>query len=151
MSRPLYIILREDLIGMCPGRAAAQASHGTSDFHESMVHLSLSHPSGPSKFVVENYQRWKREAGNFGTVIVLRAPTEELNRLWELLWSFKNPGSNFTFWVKKIIDPEYCIRSQDDLFTASNVVTGLTVFIPEAPPGTNSDDFYQEIQKLKLW
>lgn len=150
MATRLYIVLRSDLLGMSPGRAAAQASHGTSDFHESFAGLSVS-TSPAHSMMKSSFKEWKSEAGNFGTAIVLKATYSEIIDLLHDADSarLKDP-SKYNFYWKEIIDPEYFYKGPGELFEAHDVMTGAVFFIP--PNGSEeTEKLYEKIAVLPLF
>jgi len=70
MTEPtLYIIMRRDIPDMNPGKAMAQASHATSDFHRY-----------ESVWGIPTYDEWTEER-SFGRVILLSADLDVLKSL----------------------------------------------------------------------
>lgn len=149
MTRPLYIVLRNDLIGMSPGRAAAQASHGTSQFHE--AHRDLDVTTAPSfSFMKQAFKDWKREAGKFGTTIILQASQKQLTSLV----SFAGAGvlaDRFDFWFSEIIDPEYCVSGNEEIFVGKDIRTGAVFFVPEESGSACSEELFLHLKGLELY
>lgn len=67
----LYILMRNDLQSMNPGKAMAQACHGANQF---------IHEWGHKKAV----RRWQKEGNGFGTTIVLSVDKEILHRVMSI-------------------------------------------------------------------
>ena len=70
-----YVLVRNDMDSMCPGRTDAQVSHATSDFHEIMYMYRFDLPvpkDGSSLQWEAEFAEWK-ENRRFGTTIVLSA------------------------------------------------------------------------------
>jgi hypothetical protein len=93
----LYILMRNDLQSMSPGRCMAQASHATS---------VLEHEFGEgSKCHRPDVREWKKQTKQgFGTCIVLAASKEKI----EEIFSHKE----LKRWIVKgwVTDPDYVIR-----------------------------------------
>jgi hypothetical protein len=108
MTNPcLYIIMREDLWDMNPGKAMAQASHATSDFEN-------YEPSTGG--IWDPLATWF-ECRSFGTTIVLEAPMSDFERITA---STAHNGV--------VTDPTYPYRNYyGKLFTCS-AVTCMWVF-----------------------
>lgn len=68
----LYIVMREDLWGMNPGKGMAQAAHAQAEFVEYLTYAA----SAEIKGFREAYTYW-REDRSFGTTLVLSAPKNE--------------------------------------------------------------------------
>lgn len=67
MSAVLYILMRDDLDSMNPGKAMAQASHASNAFVHSRNLMRHGTPEGENL-----YRSWKTETNQgFGTVLVL--------------------------------------------------------------------------------
>ena len=151
MAARLYIVLRSDLIGMSPGRAAAQASHGTSDFHESFGTLKISTVAGHS-FMKGAFEDWKREAGNFGTAIVLKASYPEIMDLLDLAFNARHVDpSKYHFYSSKIIDPQYFFKGPGELFEARDVTTGAVFFIPDPIKNPELAKLAEKVGLLQLY
>lgn len=106
MTEPrLYIIMREDIADMNPGKAMAQAAHAQAEFDE----YCDSEFSINDSFAHE-YTQW-RDGRAFGTTVVLRA---ELHKLKELARVIGHSGLVF--------DPTYPYRNwYGKLFTAEEI------------------------------
>lgn len=68
----LYIIMREDLWDMNPGKGMAQAAHAQAAFEEYLGTAATSEIRG----FWEAYHDWSEDRG-FGTTLVLSAPKSE--------------------------------------------------------------------------
>ena len=106
MTAKLYIIIRNDIHSMTPGRAMSMSSHITSDFHACMEDLL----EGPLK---DEYKEWKMQsaAETFGTVVVVHADLATLNKFNEYLSVYST-----------VEDDEYHYRNMFGSFTDKNVV-----------------------------
>jgi len=83
----LYILMRNDLDSMVPGKAAAQASHATSMF-EDMMRNDFSHFD---EEVLFNYEKWKESGGgHFGTTYVLGCPSRIFENIDENIQEYFN-------------------------------------------------------------
>jgi peptidyl-tRNA hydrolase len=88
----LYILMRNDLQSLTPGRAAAQASHASNAF---------IHKFGKRADVKE----WQRQTEQgFGTAIVLGVDNKQLISI------FEQPAIKHWLVKDKVYDPEYVIR-----------------------------------------
>lgn len=68
-----YVLVRNDMDSMCPGRTDAQVSHATSDFHEIMYDYRFNAPAphdGSTLRWETEFAEWK-ENRRFGTAIIL--------------------------------------------------------------------------------
>lgn len=89
----LYILMRDDLDSMNPGKAMAQASHASNAFVKS--HASKNN---------ELYGLWERETSQgFGTVLVLAVNEVEMNQAVRVAIACKFPAA-------VIHDPTYPVR-----------------------------------------
>jgi peptidyl-tRNA hydrolase len=88
----LYILMRNDLQSMVPGRCMAQASHASN----ALVHKHGSHVA------VKEWQRQTQQG--FGTTIVLAASMEQIDVVWKKLVDKK------ALLCGKVVDPDYVIR-----------------------------------------
>ena len=101
----LYIIMREDIADMNPGKAMAQAAHAQAEFDE---HCDGEFALNDS--FAHEYTQW-RDGLAFGTTIVLRA---ELHKLKEITSVISHSGLVF--------DPTYPYRNwYGKLFTAEEI------------------------------
>lgn len=152
MTNPLYILLRTDLLGMSPGRAAAQASHATSLFHEKMTTLNYFSKDVVHSRLISNYSTWKSEAGQFGTTIVLGASARELHELFNKSIEAKIKSLDMqSFYYSEIIDPEYYIKGPDELFKGQNILTGGVFFFVDPIYNEQVQSILEEIKTLQLY
>ena len=111
----LYVLMRNDLQSMVPGRCMAQANHAASVFE---------HDFGKgSKCERGDVAKWKQQTKQgFGTCIVLAASKEHIDYLFR---------TGLRRWVVKgwVIDPDYVIRVTHEV--ASFFRKGVK-FIPES-------------------
>jgi peptidyl-tRNA hydrolase len=88
----LYILMRNDLQSMVPGRCMAQASHASN---------AVVHEHGAKRRVVGEWQKQTKQG--FGTTIVLSANKDQIEKI------LADP--ELKDWVKGwVTDPEYVIR-----------------------------------------
>ena len=74
MSAVLYILMRDDLDSMNPGKAMAQASHASNAFVYSRKLMRYGTPAGENLF-----REWETETHQgFGTVLVLAVNKTEM-------------------------------------------------------------------------
>lgn len=68
----LYILMRNDMESLTPGKGMAQASHAANQFETAMKKdvMDLN--------IHQGYEYWKTEANGFGTAIVLSVDYNEL-------------------------------------------------------------------------
>lgn len=119
MEPRLYIVMREDLWDMNPGKGMAQAAHAQADFDAYMVRYARSMHVDKvdlDSALLNAYQHWKADR-TFGTTTVLTQPLED-----------------FTFIVNgvdhygMITDPTYPYRNYyKQVFTRSEI-TCMWVF-----------------------
>lgn len=113
-----YIIVRNDMHSMTPGRIAAQAAHATSALH------TFDWDVPEYVFLKRLFAEWSDETEQgFGTTIVLSASPEEIFILNELLENF----SKKLIYAEVINDPDYVIKDGLEIFSAS-VNTCFSVF-----------------------
>jgi hypothetical protein len=78
----LYLLMRNDLPSLNPGKLAAQAAHASNQFVGELMN-NMIHPN--DDFIRDAvrlnamYTTWAQEANNFGTTIVLGATLEQIN------------------------------------------------------------------------
>jgi peptidyl-tRNA hydrolase len=120
----LYIVVRDDLpLSMTKGRAAAQASHATSVFHETFEKFISS---GINQFLSSEYLKWKKETPQgFGTVYVKKASYAKIKEAIAL-------SDQLACIAKEVIDPEYHLKDGSLIFKAYDVTTGMFAFGPDA-------------------
>lgn len=73
-----YILMRNDLDSLNPGKACAQAAHAASKLSEYFKRSDVQ----PYKDLIEAYEDWLGDRG-FGTTIVLECDIHELNKVVE--------------------------------------------------------------------
>lgn len=74
----LYILMRNDLESMNPGKAMAQASHASLLLAKD---IKQTHSKGKTRSA---YNAWLKEGNGFGTTLVLEANIEEIITALEL-------------------------------------------------------------------
>ena len=125
MQPCLYIVLRNDMASMTPGRACAQASHATSLFEGYMnqappdvaghwrgVRKSryLTWAIGPRKDN-ETFLDWIEHSRKFGTAIVLGADFDQLLRLKAQLECHNDTSSeDFKIDHGLVVDESYGVK-----------------------------------------
>jgi hypothetical protein len=109
----LYVLMRNDLQSMTPGRCMAQANHAASVFE---------HDWGTKP--ISGISEWKKQTKQgFGTCIVLAADETEIHTIFTTgLRRFPYKG-----WV---IDPDYHIRVTHEVARLMGTV-GSIAFLPE--------------------
>jgi peptidyl-tRNA hydrolase len=75
MTPILYIIMRNDIGSMNPGKAMAQASHASNAF----VHHYLQVSKNLTGEIVDGFREWQNSTSQgFGTVVVLEGKIQEI-------------------------------------------------------------------------
>ena len=134
MSNPvLYILLRQDMASMTPGRTAAMASHATSVFDKEIIQLRIDDareemcawlranntitskackdlegefapPENPQReYLLGLYADWSLQASGFGTAIVLQADIPQIEQIIE-------EAQEMNLLAQAFRDPDYLIR-----------------------------------------
>ena len=107
MTNPvLYILMREDLWDMNPGKAIAQASHATSDFEN----------YDPDNSFFSSVADWCVNR-KFGTTVVLEAPLSDFEGI-----------VNSTRYNGVVTDPTYPYRNYYEKLFTSSEITCMWVF-----------------------
>lgn len=105
----LYIIMREDIWDMNPGKGMAQAAHAAEMFSDDMAHNLSATPQ-------ENdaYLDWKSQSGQgYGTTLVLTAPLDVIEDIC----------------TGVVVDPTYPFRNHyGKMFTCAAATCGY-VFV----------------------
>lgn len=112
MQPKLYIIMREDLWDMNPGKGMAQAAHAQAEFE---AYLTSSVNDGTNEFW-QAISCW-REERNFGITLVLNAPKSE--------WMEIVSGVHHCGYV---VDPTYPYRNYYGKVFTSTEDTCMWVF-----------------------
>ena len=94
MTPVLYILMRNDIDSMNPGKAMAQSSHASNafvnHFHAYMQEMSISSANNDASQMNKSFYEWERATSQgFGTVLVLEAPMKAINTAIEI---FKELG-----------------------------------------------------------
>ncbi len=91
----LYILMRNDLQSMVPGRCMAQASHAAN----ALIHKHGEHSA------VQHWQRQTKQG--FGTTIVLGATQKQIDVIF----------GQIQHWIVKgmVTDPDYCIKVSHEI------------------------------------
>ena len=121
----LYIMMRNDLVDLNPGKAMAQAAHAANQ----AIHESNNYRS--NRLLTQYLKEWQDQAQGFGTTIVLSASKSQIQQIIPLAIS-EGYLADFTF------DTSY------DTITV-NAMTCAYVFV--AP---YTEDYETEIQLRKL-
>ena len=127
----LYIMMRNDLVDLNPGKAMAQAAHAANQ----AIHESNNYRS--NRLLTQYLKEWQDQAQGFGTTIVLSASKSQIQQIIPLAIS-EGYLANFTF------DTSYPIKDGNDTITV-NAMTCAYVFV--AP---YTEDYETEIQLRKL-
>ena len=112
----LYIVMREDLWDMNPGKAMAQAAHAQADFDAYIEDTCGPNYTQNSK-LWSNVLRW-REDRNFGTTLVLSAPLDDMREINDSMFH-----SGMTF------DPTYPYRNWYGRVFTSDEITCMWAFV----------------------
>ena len=114
MEPRLYIVMRQDLWDMNPGKAMAQAAHAQADFD---LYMFADPNAAKSKEIADAVLAW-REDRSFGTTLVLHEPVDTLGKI----------SMNVAHWGY-VTDPTYPYRNYyGEVFTRSEV-TCMWVFV----------------------
>lgn len=100
MEPILYIIARNDLDSMNPGKLAAQVAHGATKLAEDIYKGVGKH----NPTLTELYEAWIKSGGGFGTTITLESSRGDLRALGSELLS-EGPYNDLIF--DTIVDPTY--------------------------------------------
>ena len=112
MNNRLYILIRNDIPSMNPGRAMAQASHAANAF---------IHKYGKQKDV----KQWQRQTcQGFGTAIVLAADIVQIREIFIGLSAHKIK--------EEIIDPDYAISVSSEIIPYI-AIEKIGMFNPSTP------------------
>jgi hypothetical protein len=111
MNPRLYIIMREDLQDMNPGKGMAQAAHAQSDF-DAYARTKYNHEEFFSA-----YKTWCEER-SFGVTLALSATLEEMHEI-----DARTVHSDLT------VDPSYPWRNWYGKMFTSNEVTCMWAFV----------------------
>lgn len=114
MKKPtLYILMRDDLTSLNPGKGMAQAAHAANAFVHRLSRVNKRHP------IHALYKAWARETPQgFGTTIVLAGTVNRFEKSIELVESdggLSIGGDPDPFVFGTINDPTYPLR--DGRFT----------------------------------
>jgi peptidyl-tRNA hydrolase len=118
----LYILIRNDLASMCPGKAAAQAAHAANRF---IYDLRKMHTNKSRHY--DAIAWWEDECNGFGTTITLGADLETLLRTVK---SFEN--GDYPCGI--INDPTYPIQDGGFVHHIDIVTTGY-IFVADKNDG----------------
>ena len=114
MEPRLYIVMRQDLWDMNPGKAMAQAAHAQADFD---LYMFADPNAAKSKEIADAVLAW-REDRSFGTTLVLHEPVDTFGKI----------SMNVAHWGY-VTDPTYPYRNYyGEVFTRSEV-TCMWVFV----------------------
>ena len=124
----LYIIMREDLWDMNPGKGMAQSAHAQADFDAYIDDICGPEYSQNNK-LWEDVLKW-REDRNFGVTLVLSATLNDMRNIHEII-----THSGMT------IDPTYPYRNWYGKVFTSEEITCMWAFVYEE----------HEIEFMKQW
>lgn len=129
----LYILMRNDMISLNPGKAMAQAAHASNQF----VYEN-------SEWLLDNtaFEEWSSQANGFGNTIVLGATEKQI---YDVLSNFDRLYETTTAIAAAVLDPSYPISDGQVCHTLP-VVTCAYVFLDK-----NIHQFeYSLLSKLNL-
>ena len=109
----LYIIMREDLQDMNPGKGMAQAAHAQADMLAYAVEQSVSDPN-----LLKAFTHWMGSDREFGTTLVLNAPQNEFENITRIA-----PHSGYT------VDPTYPWRNWYGTLYLTREITCMWAFV----------------------
>ena len=110
----LYILMRTDMLSMNPGKAIAQGSHATSQFHrfmENTPEMEAAKNGGVADGVAAEYLEWLGQSadnawtygGEFGTVLTLGCTEAEMREVI-------NYANKYEMVCGIVTDPTYPLR-----------------------------------------
>ena len=114
-----YIIVRNDMDSMTPGRCAAQAAHAANHC------VKVLQKTGGNSVLKEWEEQTKDSPYHgcgFGTTIVLQADLDTI-KYYHSKYSWEPP-----FRVGLVVDPEYHIQDGDVTHIIENVTTAMWIF-----------------------
>lgn len=127
-NQRLYIVMREDLWDMNPGKGMAQSAHAQADFDAYIDDNCEPEYSQYNKLWV-NVLEW-REDRNFGVTLVLSATLDDMHKIHETI-----THSGMT------VDPTYPYRNWYGKVFTSEEITCMWAFVYEE----------SEIEFMKQW
>lgn len=135
----LMILMRNDLNTMTGGRAAAQASHATSDFTIFAENIIVGSIPSEQKLFASEYRIWKNSTKqNFGTTIVAGVNEKQMRE-------FVDEAEIHDFQANIINDPTYGVKDGAVTHYVS-VDTCAWVFVH-----TNNSPFFDDLKLLPLF
>jgi hypothetical protein len=103
-----YIIVRNDLASMTPGRVAAQAAHAANQCIKTVDVKEERANVDPLKSLV---LKWEIQSHDFfGTTIVLQSNIQNIHDIAWMIQSPYLPHPDFTIYSGIVIDPEYHVQ-----------------------------------------
>lgn len=114
MEPRLYIVMREDLWDMNPGKSMAQAAHAQADFD---LYMFPDPTATKSKEIADTVMAW-RENRNFGTTLVLHEPLDTFSKI----------SMNVNHWGF-VTDPTYPYRNYYGKMFVRSEVTCMWTFV----------------------
>ena len=100
-SQPaLFILMRNDMDSLNPGKAMAQASHATNDFMRRMESVL------PTQRAI--FENWEKEAGTFGTCLVFAGSEQQIRTAHASLQAREVGESRI--YSGLTVDPTYPVR-----------------------------------------
>lgn len=126
MTHVLYILMRNDITSMNPGKAMAQASHASNAFvHQTDAYIqSFVERKARIEELNKYFHEWQNETGyGFGTVLVLEGRMTEFK---PLISTFKA----LDYMADVIVDPTYPIVDGEIVHHVC-LETCAYVFVPD--------------------
>jgi hypothetical protein len=120
MAEPiLYILMRNDLSSLNPGKACAQAAHVGNQM--GCVFEREAHKDIIVSGALPLYRQWVKEGDWFGTTIVLSANIDQINKIMDNLFSSDKAGSfihnDHSIYFDRIVDETYPFSFNRELLT----------------------------------
>jgi len=133
MNPYLYLLVRNDLHSMNPGKMVAQAAHSANQFtFETDAYLehsiNMDRPSEPSDVVIQyNYNHWLANVTGFGTTITLAVSLLELQTAVMVAQSLPELRSGQTIdpTYPYILEPEYAALIDHDSKVSSTTLEDM--------------------------
>ena len=137
MEPTLYILMRDDLDSLNPGKAIAQGSHATNLFDRD------SKRAGDD--TVYAIEEWAGDRG-FGRCLTVSAKVHEMEEIMALI-----TDDPCNFLGNTVLDPTYPISDGTIIHTLP-LITCAYVFVYDPPESTYSDSLViRKLKKLSLY
>jgi peptidyl-tRNA hydrolase len=116
MNPRLYIVVREDIADLNPGKMAAQTAHAQADF-DHYISSNCNNDVDIDDCLCEAVSKWKEER-NFGVTLVLSATLENINQIKQQI-----------VYADCVVDPTYPWRNWYGKTFVTDEITCLWAFV----------------------